>query len=160
MADKAYFAAYRAAHREHYRELNARRRRTLREAKICVGCKRVPPLAGRTECDSCREQSRIYQSKSVSGRLSTYRRNARLAGRTFALPKLLFMDLVTDSCFYCGVAPVTLNGIDRVDTSRGYEIDNCVTACWDCNVAKNDKTREEFETWLRRAASHVLEMTA
>lgn len=39
---------------------------------------------------------------------------------------------------------VYVNGIDRVDSDRGYEPDNCVSCCRHCNVMKNGYTRDEF----------------
>lgn len=36
------------------------------------------------------------------------------------------------------------NGIDRVDNNKGYEIENVVTCCTDCNKKKLKKTQEEF----------------
>ena len=58
-------------------------------------------------------------------------------------------------CYYCGAAPDRilrgqfngknpLNGIDRVDNSRGYVTDNCVSCCRDCNVSKRDMTLSDF----------------
>ena len=49
--------------------------------------------------------------------------------------------------------------VDRKDSTRGYEIENCVLACAVCNNAKSDKfTYEEFKAvgkiieqiWRRR----------
>lgn len=36
------------------------------------------------------------------------------------------------------------NGIDRVDSSKGYTKENCIPCCRPCNVAKLDRTQEEF----------------
>lgn len=68
--------------------------------------------------------------------------------------------LVLDNCYYCGVPPnqtKTLNkrkllchGIDRVDNDKGYHIDNCVTACRDCNQAKHTMKVEYFKEWIER----------
>ena len=60
-------------------------------------------------------------------------------------------------CSYCGEEsgwPKSRNGIDRVDTSIGYFVSNCVTACRCCNFAKGVKTHEEFMAWGRRFAQH------
>lgn len=75
--------------------------------------------------------------------------------KTFDLPRALFDDLVTDSCFYCGAAAAPVNGIDRVDNSRHYVPDNVVTACKICNRAKHTMTREEFEAWAIRIGRHL-----
>lgn len=45
---------------------------------------------------------------------------------------------------------VLLNGIDRLDSTKGYVLGNVVPCCRICNFAKNDLTVEEFEQWLNR----------
>lgn len=47
-----------------------------------------------------------------------------------------------------------INGIDRVDNTKGYSIDNCVAACRRCNVAKADMTPDQFREWVLRVAAH------
>jgi hypothetical protein len=77
--------------------------------------------------------------------LSNYRSIAKRHHRAFAIPEVLFYDLISDSCFYCGQKPDPLNGIDRVDNSKGYVEDNVVSCCEWCNRAKLAVSREKFE---------------
>ena len=42
------------------------------------------------------------------------------------------------------------NGIDRVDSSKGYTIENSVTCCKHCNTAKNTMTESDFFKWIKR----------
>ncbi len=88
-------------------------------------------------------------------RFNAYKRNSKVKGTLFDLPRELFDDLVTDNCFYCGSKPVVLNGIDRVDNSKGYFFGNVVTSCFDCNSGKGTKTRAEFESWVLRVVKHA-----
>ena len=37
-----------------------------------------------------------------------------------------------------------IHGLDRVDNEKGYSIDNVVTCCEQCNVAKSTQTYEDF----------------
>ncbi|UOF79879.1 Zn-finger containing protein [Caudoviricetes sp.] len=46
-------------------------------------------------------------------------------------------------CYYCGGTP-KLQGIDRVDSNRGYVISNCVSCCRKCNVSKMDMNIDEY----------------
>jgi hypothetical protein len=39
---------------------------------------------------------------------------------------------------------ILANGIDRLDNTKGYTIDNCVPCCPDCNEAKSNMTEEAF----------------
>ena len=42
------------------------------------------------------------------------------------------------------------NGIDRVDSSKGYTLENSVPCCKYCNIAKHTMTSTEFYAWVRR----------
>ena len=78
----------------------------------------------------------------------------------FSLNKEHFTKLITDNCFYCGLEPSTLkstvtynfyyNGIDRVDSNKGYTEDNCVTCCFNCNKAKWALTEKDFLNHIER----------
>lgn len=37
-----------------------------------------------------------------------------------------------------------INGIDRIDSTKGYELDNCRPCCKQCNTLKMDYTEDEF----------------
>ncbi len=69
-----------------------------------------------------------------------------------------FENYIIGTCFYCGLKPQfphTRNGIDRVDSSKGYTEDNCVSCCKFCNYAKNDYTLEIFKDWVIRIYTHL-----
>lgn len=43
-------------------------------------------------------------------------------------------------CHYCGgERETTGTGLDRKDSSKGYEVENVVPCCRDCNTAKSDR---------------------
>lgn len=75
--------------------------------------------------------------------------------------------LIFRSCDYCGKHPeariakgnsrqlAPFNGIDRIDSSRGYSIDNCVTACTACNTSKLDMTLDEFKAHVARINAKI-----
>jgi hypothetical protein len=46
------------------------------------------------------------------------------------------------------------NGIDRVNSNRGYVKNNCVPCCRPCNVAKLDRTQYEFIQHSRRIVNY------
>lgn len=74
----------------------------------------------------------------------------------FTLTKDAFKDFTQQSCYYCGQLPTQIygqaklngyyiyNGLDRLDPSKGYTEDNCVTACGTCNFAKQGLTAKQF----------------
>lgn len=95
--------------------------------------------------------------------LLTYKYWAKKKDRDFTLTKQEFRNLTKGNCHYCGLQPQQIststddtgnyiyNGIDRLDSSKGYTIENCVPCCKHCNRAKWDRTEEEFLTWIERA---------
>ena len=43
------------------------------------------------------------------------------------------------------------NGLDRVDNSiKKHTLNNVVSCCRDCNVAKRERSQEEFKLWAKR----------
>lgn len=100
--------------------------------------------------------------------LSIYIASAKKRSLVFKLTDLEFEVLTRGNCFYCGIAPsattqhpllsnagkqnarYVYNGIDRVDNTKGYTIDNCVSCCTTCNLAKREKSTDQFLTWIRR----------
>lgn len=99
------------------------------------------------------------EGKSASTNLySVYQHNAKNRGFTFELSKENFLVLTKQDCYYCGSPPnrihknynngsiyyYTYNGVDRVDNTVGYQLDNCVPCCRFCNIAKGTLTPEEF----------------
>lgn len=93
--------------------------------------------------------------------LDNYKRNARVKGLVWELPKEQAFELFSTNCFYCGRPPATLasntrmngqfiyNGIDRKDNKLGYMPDNVVACCLECNDKKRDTNIYEFLNWIR-----------
>lgn len=84
------------------------------------------------------------------------RENRRRNGREipFTLTRDQVITLVLDRCHYCGAEPTTKpiglprNGIDRLDSARGYETDNVVPCCWMCNKTKGRRSVSAFLAWV------------
>lgn len=82
-----------------------------------------------------------------------YRSRAKKLNIPFAITKCGFKHLVLQECFYCGKTPqirdkklgkVICNGIDRLDSSKGYVPGNMVPCCKDCNTMKMDMSLTQF----------------
>jgi 5-methylcytosine-specific restriction endonuclease McrA len=92
--------------------------------------------------------------------LQNYKRGGK--GKSWNITEEEFYNTTQKSCFYCGVSPsqrrkgkgnghdFIYNGIDRVDSKKGYTLDNIVPCCRNCNIAKNDMTTKEFLSWIIR----------
>jgi hypothetical protein len=95
-----------------------------------------------------------------------YRRRAKQKEWAFSLALDDFRELTKKNCHYCNSGPTNLltespfngvypyNGLDRVDTTLGYEPHNVVPCCKHCNVAKRAMTQDEFASWVDRIYTH------
>ena len=91
-----------------------------------------------------------------------YKRNADSGNRNFSIAYEDFLLVVKKNCYYCNNPPSNTandpgcngefiyNGIDRVDNTKGYIIDNIVPCCGPCNVAKNNMSLEQFKDLITR----------
>jgi hypothetical protein len=92
--------------------------------------------------------------------MRSYKYNATSRGYCFDLTFEEFKKLVLSNCYYCGDEPSNIyfrnyydapyNGIDRIDNTIGYIPSNVVPCCKTCNIAKNNKTYDEFMQWINR----------
>lgn len=105
-------------------------------------------------------------NQSAKNRLyKTYKNGAIQRGYDFLLTKEELLDLTSRNCYYCGDSPkqtsnsytslpdYIYNGIDRINNSLGYNLDNCVPCCKICNVAKGSRLFDDFVEWLERVKS-------
>ena len=101
-----------------------------------------------------------------------YRYRARKKGIAFTLGEADIGKLIHSPCVYCGGAPSNTlrlpsaehedfpyNGIDRVDSSKGYTPANTVPCCSHCNTAKLDRVKADFLDWVARVYHHNQECT-
>lgn len=90
------------------------------------------------------------------------RKNAKSRGHSYDLSFEDFDMLIKKPCYYCGEdprlvsksvlirrgdthqPPISYNGIDRLDPTIGYRIDNCVPCCPTCNYMKHTLQEDEF----------------
>jgi hypothetical protein len=95
---------------------------------------------------------------------SSYKLNAKSRGFDFNIDFDYAVSILKSDCHYCGIEPsntymksyynATYNGIDRVDNTKGYEMDNIVSCCKMCNIAKNNNTEEYFLQWVKRLSEY------
>jgi 5-methylcytosine-specific restriction endonuclease McrA len=99
----------------------------------------------------------------VEGKLfGNYKSQAKKHNRNFSLIREEFIKIVNTDCHYCGAVPelirgnktksVTkaLNGIDRIDSSKGYTPDNVVSCCPTCNRMKSDYSTKDFLEHIKK----------
>lgn len=105
----------------------------------------------------CKECGQNFKEPSYNSILQTYKQGAKSRNIPWNLSNEEFKSLITQNCYYCGTAPVfrthdqtilknklPVNGIDRIDSSRGYEFNNCVPCCTCCNFMKHTHNQKDF----------------
>lgn len=123
----------------------------------------------------CRERHRPARTERGESGLNSlikgYKWHAKNRGHEWELTKRQFKELTTQDCFYCGKKPENItygslgrrkeygayisNGVDRVDNTQGYTVDNVVACCKTCNRAKGTQTFEDYTDWLHRVATFL-----
>lgn len=120
------------------------------------------PGKHRPDCKDCRRKNhRENEIKQIKARDTQQKPNARYYKyEYYAKKRNLEWSLTFDEfmvfwqapCYYCGDKHTTI-GIDRLDNKQGYRINNVVSCCKICNIAKSDNT---FETFLDKCRKIVL----
>ena len=100
--------------------------------------------------------------------LRVYNYSAKERGLEFGLDRETFEHLTTSNCTYCGIEPLQFqtrfsefkyNGIDRVDNTKGYILENCVSCCKLCNRMKDVLSVEDFKSHINKIITFKKETT-
>jgi hypothetical protein len=93
-------------------------------------------------------------------KINHYKISAERRGIKWVLSREFVSKLINGDCNYCGSKPllenkhrkhrILLNGIDRVDSNKGYVKGNVVSCCKFCNFAKGNSSLDEFNNWISR----------
>lgn len=99
--------------------------------------------------------------------LYAYRARAKRRGWAWSLTLDEAITLLQGNCHYCGCEPYQYlknrdytgnfiyNGIDRIDSSKGYEPDNVVSCCKVCNLNKGKMSYTDFCGWIAKAYANL-----
>lgn len=108
------------------------------------------------KCDAKRNANYRFKKPWVT-RINNIIRIAKVEGHRWYLPKIYAYHLISSPCYYCGQILENFNGIDRVDSSKEYTKDNCVSCCKYCNWAKNDLSISEFKNHINKINNYLKE---
>ena len=120
-----------------------------------------------------KEQTILPDHRGVKNQIILqYKRHAKDRGLCWELDYETVSNIISSPCFYCGAEKSNrkitkncregyeYNGIDRIDSSKGYVLNNVVPCCKTCNRAKLDMSQKDFILWLQKAASHTRAMAS
>jgi hypothetical protein len=97
-----------------------------------------------------------FQHTAIHSVFVHYIASAQERGISWNLTKEQFKEITSKNCWYCGKEPsnnqnlkdvngqYVYSGIDRVDNTIGYEIDNVVPCCKNCNYKKSDSSIQDI----------------
>lgn len=124
---------------------------------------------GTVQCSNCRKNRFGKPLNVLEYKMYCfYRSGAKQRSVEWNLSEEDFKSIIKDDCHYCGESPSRhqsvsyredyelVNGIDRVDSSRGYTIDNCVPCCNTCNLMKNVLPKDKFFEKVRQIYNHSI----
>lgn len=140
---------------------------TLREGKsLSCGCTRAE--LGKQKRDLASIENTLFRA---------YKRGAKDRKYEFSLTNYEFKSLIYSNCIYCGDKPsykkyfysyttgkdieyyIETNGIDRVDNTKGYTVDNSVTCCKTCNRMKSNISKTLFLDKVRKIYNNIKELS-
>ena len=91
---------------------------------------------------------KIYR-QTLHGKYIQYRNVAKKRSINFKLSEEEFSNFWNCKCTYCDDLINTI-GLDRIDSSKGYQIDNVVSCCRICNVMKSDLSKDDFMNQINK----------
>lgn len=134
-------------------------------------------VGGNTKSCGCLQKEAIRKTghnnfigagkSSFNALFQRYKKDAKRKKRGFSLTKEQFIEITSENCFYCGVEPFQVhttqcntgghvyNGIDRVDSSKGYAESNCVPCCKQCNWMKLDTSQADFLSQIEKIYKNI-----
>lgn len=114
-------------------------------------------VSGKTkQCIHCSARSRVKPNGEAvfNSVYSQYIRQAKKRGIDWSLTKEQFSSLIKMNCFYTNLPPSNIttkngstliyNGIDRLDDTKGYTIENSVPCIGDINMMKRSMEYSHF----------------
>lgn len=160
-------------------EFDHRNGNTLYYKVECIVCGKISIKSLRTMwsrkssgCENCKGRGKVPTLEApINAYYHNYKKKADERGLEFNLTKEEFTNLIFKDCVYCGSKPIEgtsidrkhnktgipfkINGIDRVDSSKGYSINNCVPCCGICNKMKLDHSLENFKSHISKIYQYL-----
>jgi hypothetical protein len=126
------------------------------EDNLCEECRRKQ----KNKKELARERMEKWKQRNhtwkIKARFFKYQKNDIQKGRFFELSFEQSKDIMESNCLYCGRYD-NPNGIDRLDSSIGHTLENCVPCCKRCNQMKWDMSIDEFKEHITLIYFHLIE---
>lgn len=160
--EKAYHSAYYQQHKSSQLEQASKRYAENREAilesrKVCRA-NQTPEQRqdtaryNKSYRENNREKLAEYSRKPEVRYNAYYKQASKRRGYEFELTLDEFKNLTSQPCYLCGD---NAGGIDRLDNSIGYKLENCRPCCETCNKMKWALDIETFEKQIVKIYQHI-----
>jgi hypothetical protein len=130
------------------------------------GCLRIEStLKNLAKVDRTKDQWCKLPTGEASKRalFNHYKSAAKKKGLDFELSLERFTELTSSICHYCDTPPRKVytnskvnnggylcNGVDRLDSAKGYVEGNIVGCCTKCNLGKHTMSERDFLDWVQK----------
>ena len=102
---------------------------------------------------SIKSKKKIEYDTNLPPKYKSYLIRANKKGINMSLSINEFNNICSQNCVYCGCSDKI--GIDRIDSSKGYTIDNTQPACGTCNIMKFTLSNNDFIKHINKIHSHI-----
>jgi hypothetical protein len=102
---------------------------------------------------SLKYKEKIKYDENLPPKYKLYLKRANKKGIPMTLSINDFEEICKKECVFCGTNLKI--GIDRIDSSKGYTIDNTQPACGTCNIMKFTLSTDDFITHIGKIHSFV-----
>lgn len=103
-------------------------------------------------------EEEYYKDQQIRLRISSLKQGAKDRLLEWNITDEKARELINSNCYYCNTEPLV--GIDRIDSSKGYTIDNVVPCCGTCNIMKNAFSQETFLEQIHKIYNNRLKSSS
>lgn len=134
---------------------SARWQRGWKMTRICFMCEQpfTHKKSNTKVCDKCNPSGQ-RDNKNPMVRYAHYKEGAEIRELSFELSGLEFWSFWQKPCTYCGSEIETI-GLDRINSSKGYNIKNVTPCCSRCNEMKMGDNIENWVSHMRKILKHM-----
>lgn len=95
----------------------------------------------------------VKYEKQNKAKFRMVKHSAKTRNYEFALSTENFENIVNKPCKYCGEDNKRM-GIDRIDNTKGYTLENSAPCCTNCNMMKKALTVESFLSHIKKIQTY------
>lgn len=132
---------------------------------------KINSIKSNKNCINCRKHGSEPTEKSqFNYKLNQYITGAKKRNLIFELSEKEFKKIILKNCYYCNSEPIPkkynnsknktktikFNGIDRIDSTNGYSLKNCIPCCEMCNRMKMAYKQEDFLEQIKKIYNNLL----